>query len=74
MDRVTRAVTAPTDLQRLFAKNAGARSAFEALSFTYRKEYVLWILEAKKAETRAARLERTIDMLSSGKKSPFDDR
>ncbi len=72
VDREKRMVTPPKDLQRLFAKNARARAAFEPLSFTHRKEYVVWILEAKKPETRAARLAKTIEMLARGKKNPAD--
>ncbi len=46
-------------------RNAKARGAFDALAFTHRKEYVVWILDAKKPETRAARLVKTVEMLSS---------
>jgi hypothetical protein len=73
VDRVKRIVTAPTDLQKLFAKSAKARAAFDALSFTNRKEYVVWILDAKKPETRVARLSKTVEMLSKGKKNPSDN-
>ena len=72
VDREERIVTAPKDLQKLFAKNATARGVFDTLSFTNRKEYVVWIVEAKKPETRAARLAKTIEMLSRGKKNPSD--
>jgi hypothetical protein len=72
VDRVNRIVTPPKDLEAQLAKNAKARAAFLPLSFTNRKEYVVWILEAKKPETRAARLTKTIEMLSKGKKNPSD--
>jgi len=72
VDRINRIVTAPKDLQKLLSKNAKARSAFDALSFTNRKEYVVWLVEAKKPETRTARLTRTVEMLSAGKKNPSD--
>jgi uncharacterized protein YdeI (YjbR/CyaY-like superfamily) len=45
---------------------------FETLSFTNQREYVTWILEAKKPETRAARLAKTVDMLAKGRKNPSD--
>jgi len=70
VDRATRIVTAPADLQQLLARNAKARAAFDALSFTNRKEYVVWILDAKKPETRAARLTKTVALLSKGRKNP----
>jgi hypothetical protein len=72
VDRVNRVVTPPRDLQKLLAKNAKARAAFDILSFTHRKEYVVWILEAKKPETREARLTKTVEMLTRGKKNPSD--
>jgi hypothetical protein len=72
VDRAKRVVTPPKDLQKLLAKNAKARAAFDGLSFTHRKEYVVWILEAKKAETRDARLTKTVEMLGRGKKNPSD--
>ena len=53
-------------------KNARARAAFEPLAFTHKREYVTWIVEAKKPETRAARLAKTVEMLAKGKKNPTD--
>ena len=72
VDRKNRIVTPPADLKTLLAKNAKAVATFDALSFTNRKEYVVWILDAKKPETRAARLAKTVEMLSKGKKNPSD--
>ena len=72
VDREERIVTPPKDLQKLLAKNAIARGVFDSLSFTHRKEYVVWIVEAKKPETREARLTKTVEMLSRGKKNPSD--
>jgi hypothetical protein len=73
VDRVKRVVTPPKDLQKLLTKNPKARATFDGLSFTNRKEYVVWIVEAKKPETRAARVEKTIEKLSKGKKNPSDN-
>jgi hypothetical protein len=72
VDRTNRIVTAPKDLLKLLSKNAKARSFFDSLSFTNRKEYVVSIVEAKKPETRAARLTKTVELLSKGKKNPSD--
>jgi Bacteriocin-protection, YdeI or OmpD-Associated len=72
VDRTNRIVTAPKDLLKLLSKNAKARTAFEPLAFTHKREYVTWILEAKKPETRAARLTKTVEMLAKGKKNPSD--
>ena len=43
---------------------------FEKLSYTHRKEYRRWISEAKKEETRSARLTKAIAMLKKGIKTP----
>lgn len=72
VDRKARAVTAPKDLQKLLARNAKALATFDSLSFTNRKEYVVWIIGAKKPETRAARLAKTVEKLAQGKKNPND--
>jgi hypothetical protein len=72
VDRVKRTVTPPQDLQALLGKNAKARAAFEPLAFSHKREYVTWIVEAKKPETRAARLTKTVEMLAKGKKNPSD--
>jgi hypothetical protein len=72
IDRVSRVITAPEDLRRLLDKSAKAASRFATLSFTNQREYVTWILDAKKPETRAARLSKTVEMLSRGKKNPSD--
>jgi len=72
VDRANRVVTPPEDLQKLLAKNARARAAFDPLSFTHKREWVTWIVEAKKPDTRATRLAKTVEMLSKGKKNPSD--
>ena len=72
VDRRNRIVTPPKDLQKLLAKNAKARAQFDPLAFTHKREYVTWILEAKKPETRTARLAKTVEMLAKGKKNPSD--
>jgi uncharacterized protein YdeI (YjbR/CyaY-like superfamily) len=48
----------------------GLRGFFDSLSFTNRKEYCRWITEAKKQETRAARLAKSIDMMHRGIRTP----
>jgi hypothetical protein len=59
VDAAPREVDVPKDLATAL-KKAGARAAFDALSFTYRKEYVRAIEEAKAPETRARRIEKAV--------------
>jgi uncharacterized protein YdeI (YjbR/CyaY-like superfamily) len=48
-------------------KNKKALAAFEALSYSHRSEYVEWITEAKREETRQKRIETTLVWLAEGK-------
>ena len=51
-------------------KKAGVLPFFEGLSFTHRKEYSRWIADAKKDETRARRLDKAIELLKNGVRTP----
>lgn len=66
-DTAPREVTVPVDLAAALAGDEGARRHFDGLSYTHRKEWVRWIEEAKKAETRQARIERAVASLHAGK-------
>jgi hypothetical protein len=72
VDRINRVVHPPADLGRVLLKHPGARTFFERLSFTNQKEYVVWIVEAKKKETRDKRLELALEKLVSEKKNPSE--
>lgn len=58
----------PPELQQLFNKHKPAATFFESLAFTHRREYIEWIVSAKKQETKARRLETTVARLLAGKK------
>jgi len=62
-----RVLAVPEDLRALLAKNTKARATFEGFSYSKRKEYVEWIVGAKREETRTKRLETTIAQLAEGK-------
>lgn len=66
-DNEPRTVEVPPDLQKALAANAKARAAWEKYPYTHRKEFARWLEEAKKQETRAQRLEETVEMLAAGK-------
>jgi hypothetical protein len=68
-DAEPRPVEIPADLLKEFKKSKDARALFDKLAYTHRKEYVRWIEDAKRPETRAARVVKTIDMLKKGKKA-----
>ena len=64
-----RVVTVPAELRRAFRSEKEAKAVFEKLSYTHQKEYVTWINEAKKDETRQNRIAKTVEMLKKGKKN-----
>jgi hypothetical protein len=68
-DTGPREVTVPGDLTAALAQDRAARATFDALSYTHRKEWVRWIEEAKRAETRASRLAKTVESLHAGKRA-----
>lgn len=56
------------DFAAALASNPAAKSALESFAPSHRREYVEWISEAKRDETRAKRIAQTIEWLSEGKK------
>jgi hypothetical protein len=65
-----RTVTIPNDLAEALKKSPTAASFFESLAYTHRKEYVRWITDAKREETRVSRVTKTLDKLERGIKNP----
>jgi uncharacterized protein YdeI (YjbR/CyaY-like superfamily) len=57
----------PADLAAALKKNKAASATFERFSPSHRKEYVEWITEARRDETRARRLATTLEWLAEGK-------
>lgn len=62
-DLEPRTVTVPPDLARALAGDPAARAAFEAYSYSHQREYVRHIEDAKRAQTRADRIAKTLRML-----------
>jgi uncharacterized protein YdeI (YjbR/CyaY-like superfamily) len=58
----------PADLTKAFKTHAAAAQTFKRLANGQRREYVDWINEAKREETRAQRLITTLKWLAEGKK------
>ena len=65
--RAKQKVSVPSDLRAALQKNSKARKTFENFSYSHRKEYVDWITNAKRDETRKKRLKTAIQWLSQGK-------
>ncbi len=57
-------VEVPSDVKKSF-KTAKVLTYFESLAFSHRKEYMMWINDAKKEETRLKRINQAIEKLAS---------
>ena len=57
----------PDYLTAALQKNQKARKTFEAFSYSNKKEYVEWLTEAKREETRAERLATAVTWMAEGK-------
>ncbi|HYO22384.1 MAG TPA: YdeI/OmpD-associated family protein [Flavisolibacter sp.] len=70
VDAKARTVRLPGDLEKQLRKAKNEKAFFDTLSFTNKKEYVEWIVTAKREETRAARVKESIERLGKGWKNP----
>jgi uncharacterized protein YdeI (YjbR/CyaY-like superfamily) len=64
-DDAPRTVDVPADLAAALDADPAVRAAFDALSYTHRKEYVTAVLDAKRPETRACRLALAVEAARS---------
>lgn len=62
----------PDDLAIVLKKNKKEKEFFDSLSFSNRKEYVEWIVTAKREETRNQRVKDAIERLSKKWKNPVN--
>ncbi|MDQ3228181.1 MAG: YdeI/OmpD-associated family protein, partial [Pseudomonadota bacterium] len=60
-------VEVPDDLPAALKKNAKARKTFDGFSPSARREYVQWLTEAKREETRRKRLTQAVEWMAEGK-------
>ena len=70
IDPVKKVIRIPDDLQKLLDKHKKEAEFFGSLSFSNKKEYVEWIVTAKKEETRKTRVAETIVKLGKKMKTP----
>jgi uncharacterized protein YdeI (YjbR/CyaY-like superfamily) len=61
------ALKTPPDFNRALSKNKKAATAFAAFSPSCRREYIDWIVEAKRPETREQRITKAVDWIAQGK-------
>jgi hypothetical protein len=59
-DDAPRTVAVPDDLATALAADPAVRAAFDAMSYTHRKEWVAAVADAKRPETRARRIAQAV--------------
>lgn len=62
-----RTVEVPPELAAALAADDDAKTAYEKLAYSHRKEFVRWITEAKREPTRVERVAKTVEMLREGR-------
>ena len=72
IDVDNKVITLPAYIKSILKKTPQALSYYEQLSYSNKKEYLLWILTAKQDKTRNERLVRLIEKLVAGKKNPSE--
>jgi hypothetical protein len=70
IDADKKTVRLPEDFEKALKKNKKANEFLQTLSFTNKKEYVEWIVTAKREETRNERVSGSIERLHNGWKNP----
>jgi uncharacterized protein YdeI (YjbR/CyaY-like superfamily) len=65
LDTKPRIVRLPKDFAAALDKDA--RAEFDRMSYSHRKDYVDWIKEAKREETRRRRIAKAVEMIRQGK-------
>ena len=70
VDPKTKSVRLPDDLAAALNKNRKQEEFFGTLSFTNKKEYIEWIITAKREETRMERVKGTVERLGKEWRNP----
>jgi uncharacterized protein YdeI (YjbR/CyaY-like superfamily) len=67
LDTTPRTVEVPADLKKALAKDKQAKTFFESLSYSNKRRIVMAVEEAKMAETRQRRIDKSVANLHAGK-------
>jgi hypothetical protein len=70
VDPVAKTVRLPDDFDAALRKNKKQEEFFNSLSFTNKKEYLEWIVTAKRDETRNERIKASVERLEMKWKNP----
>ena len=70
LDLEPRVIELPADLAEALGTDAQAKSFYDGLTPSQQGSYVTWVESAKKAETRDARVAKSVEKLRAGQKNP----
>ena len=62
-----KSVRAPADLLAALKNNSAARLGYDALSPSHKREYIEWITEARRGETRKQRVASAVEWMAEGR-------
>jgi Bacteriocin-protection, YdeI or OmpD-Associated len=65
-------VVPPVELEKIFTKHKKAKDFFTSLPVDNQKEYVSWIEQAKRSDTKQRRLDAVVEKLNAGKTKPTE--
>jgi uncharacterized protein YdeI (YjbR/CyaY-like superfamily) len=65
--KTTAPLPEPSELLQALRKHPAARKTWEGFAPSHRREYIEWLTEAKRDDTRARRLATTLEWLAQGK-------
>lgn len=63
----TKILETPDYFLKQLAKNQKAKAIFDTKSDSFRKEYIIWITEAKTETTRQKRIDESLEWIAEGK-------
>lgn len=64
---IRKEIKIPRDFQSAISKNKKAKSVFDNFPPSHKREYIEWITEAKRDETRKKRIKQAVEWISEGK-------
>lgn len=67
LDAEPREVTLPSEFSEALDADADARRFFDGLAYSHKRRFVLWIKDAKTAETQQRRIDKALGMLRDGR-------
>lgn len=72
IDIENRQIKLPPEMELQLGQSSKALNFYHSLSFSNKKEYLVWILSAKQEKTKIERLNKLTEKLLNGKKNPAE--